>query len=172
MPITLIFGVVLVLYPEPEPEPEMRSQFWLRLASTLHTFGGLPRYEELKAANILLGLYYLDASGHVPVNSDEFLKLYKKAMTEYTQKSFKLDRDFPLTCSTFAGYFLSRKATPKSTPSGSVGRVQRDSRKERGKAPKELRKRKQAESQSSHGLDGSMASSASNESDSHIQALS
>ena len=63
-----------------------------------------------KVANILLGLYYLDASGHVPVNSDDFLKLYKRAMTEYTQKSFKLDKDVPLTCSTFAGYFLSRKA--------------------------------------------------------------
>lgn len=63
-----------------------------------------------KVANILLGLYYLDASGHVPVNSDDFLKLYKKAMTEYAQKSFKLDKDVPLTCSTFAGYFLSRKA--------------------------------------------------------------
>ncbi|KEY74146.1 hypothetical protein S7711_00306 [Stachybotrys chartarum IBT 7711] len=62
-----------------------------------------------KTANILLGLYYLDASGHVPVNSDEFLKLYKKAMTEYTQKSFKLDKEVPLTCSTFANYFLSRK---------------------------------------------------------------
>lgn len=61
-------------------------------------------------ANILLGLFYLDASGHVPVNSDEFLKLYKKAMTEYTQKSFKLDKDLPLTCSTFANYFLSRRA--------------------------------------------------------------
>ncbi|KAH7329193.1 RNA polymerase II-associated protein [Stachybotrys elegans] len=62
-----------------------------------------------KVANILLGLYFLDASGHVPVNSGEFLKLYKKAMTEYTQKSFKLSKDVPLTCSTFASYFLSRK---------------------------------------------------------------
>lgn len=63
-----------------------------------------------KIANILLGLFYLDASGHVPVNSDDFLKLYRKAMTEYTQKSFKLDKEVPITCSTFAGYFLSRKA--------------------------------------------------------------
>ncbi|KAL7946197.1 hypothetical protein V8C42DRAFT_319848 [Trichoderma barbatum] len=63
-----------------------------------------------KVPNILLGLYYLDASGHVPVNSDEFLKLYKTAMIEYTQKSFKLDKEVPITCSTFAGYFLSRKA--------------------------------------------------------------
>lgn len=63
-----------------------------------------------KVGNILLGLYYLDASGHVPINSDEFVKLYKKAMTEYTQKSFKLNKDVPLTCNTFANYFLSRKA--------------------------------------------------------------
>ncbi|KAL6891414.1 TPR-like protein [Trichoderma longibrachiatum] len=63
-----------------------------------------------KIANILLGLYYLDASGHVPVNSDEFLKLYKTAMIEYTQKAFKLDKEVPITCATFASYFLSRKA--------------------------------------------------------------
>lgn len=63
-----------------------------------------------KVANILLGLFYLDASSHVPVNSEEFLRLYKRAMTEYTQKSFKLDKDLPLTCSTFSSYFLSRKA--------------------------------------------------------------
>ncbi|KAF4124123.1 hypothetical protein GMORB2_5839 [Geosmithia morbida] len=62
-----------------------------------------------KIANILLGQFYLDSSGHVPVNSDEFLGLYKKAMTDFTQKAFKLDKDEPLTCSTFASYFLSRK---------------------------------------------------------------
>lgn len=62
-----------------------------------------------KIANILLGLHCLDASGHVPTNSPEFIRLYKKAMTEYTQKSFKLDKDLPLTCATFASFFLSRK---------------------------------------------------------------
>ncbi|TDZ71799.1 Tetratricopeptide repeat protein 1 [Colletotrichum trifolii] len=64
---------------------------------------------EHKVANVLVGLYYLDASGHMPTNSPEFLRLYKKAMTEYTQKSFKLDKNMPLTCSTFASYFLSRR---------------------------------------------------------------
>lgn len=63
-----------------------------------------------KVANILLGLYYLDKSGQVSTNSPEFLRLYKKGMTEYTQKAFKLDKNMPLTCATFAGYFLSRKA--------------------------------------------------------------
>lgn len=62
-----------------------------------------------KVANILLGLYYLDSSSHVPLNSPEFVRLYKKAMTEFTQKSFKLDKDSPLTCVTFAQFFLSTK---------------------------------------------------------------
>ncbi|PHH53530.1 Tetratricopeptide repeat protein 1 [Ceratocystis fimbriata CBS 114723] len=62
-----------------------------------------------KWANSLLGIYYLDASGRVPANSAEFLRLYKKAMTEYTQTAFKLDKNLPLTCSTFANYFLTRK---------------------------------------------------------------
>ncbi|CZT03670.1 related to tetratricopeptide repeat protein tpr1 [Rhynchosporium agropyri] len=65
-----------------------------------------------KIANILLGLFYLDSSSHVPTNGPEFLRLYKKAMTEYTQKAFKSDKDLPLTCATFAGYFLSRKSLP------------------------------------------------------------
>ncbi|KAI0405729.1 hypothetical protein F4802DRAFT_561712 [Xylaria palmicola] len=60
-------------------------------------------------ALILLGLYYLDASSKVPTQSPEFIKLYKKAMTEFTQKSFKIDKNQPLTCATFAGYFLSSK---------------------------------------------------------------
>ncbi|KAI8966890.1 TPR-like protein [Daldinia sp. FL1419] len=64
---------------------------------------------ESKTANILLGLYYLDASSRVPTNSPEFIRLYKKAMTEYTQKSFKIDKNQPLTCATFASYFLSSK---------------------------------------------------------------
>ncbi|KAI1878004.1 uncharacterized protein JN550_000186 [Neoarthrinium moseri] len=64
---------------------------------------------ESKIANILLGLYYLDSSAKVPTNSPDFIRLYKKAMTEFTQKSFKMDKNQPLTCATFAGYFLSRK---------------------------------------------------------------
>ncbi|KAH8673925.1 putative RNA polymerase II transcription elongation factor [Xylariales sp. PMI_506] len=67
---------------------------------------------ESKTANILLGLYYLDASAKVPTNSPDFIRLYKKAMTEFTQKSFKMDKNQPLTCATFAGYFLSRKQLP------------------------------------------------------------
>ncbi|KAH6720479.1 putative RNA polymerase II transcription elongation factor [Leptodontidium sp. MPI-SDFR-AT-0119] len=63
-----------------------------------------------KIATILIGLYYLDASSSIPTQSPEFSLLYKKAITEYIQKSFKLDSIFPLTCVTFASYFLSKKS--------------------------------------------------------------
>lgn len=65
-----------------------------------------------KIATILIGLCYLDASSSIPIESPEFIRLYKKAITEYIQKSFKLDSNFPLTCATFAGYFLFRKSFP------------------------------------------------------------
>jgi RNA polymerase-associated protein CTR9 len=58
----------------------------------------------------LIGLYYLDASNSIPIESPKFIRFYKKAITEYIQKSFKLDSNFPLTCATFASYFLSRKS--------------------------------------------------------------
>ena len=64
---------------------------------------------ESKIANILLGQYYLDSSNRFPTSSPEFARLYKKAMTEYTQRAFKLDKSLPLTCVTFANFFLSRR---------------------------------------------------------------
>lgn len=63
---------------------------------------------ESKVASILLGLYWIDSSGHVPTGSAEFTRRYTKAISEYTQSAFKLDKEFPLTCATFAGYFASR----------------------------------------------------------------
>ncbi|KKA28265.1 hypothetical protein TD95_001854 [Thielaviopsis punctulata] len=62
-----------------------------------------------KWAQSLMGIYYLDASGRVPINSLEFLRLYSKSMTDYTQTAYKLDKNLPITCATFANYFLARK---------------------------------------------------------------
>lgn len=62
-----------------------------------------------KIANILLGLYYLDSSSKYSTSDPHFANIYKKAMTQYTQKAFKLDDRLPLGCATFGGYFLMRK---------------------------------------------------------------
>lgn len=41
-----------------------------------------------------------------------FGSLYKMAMTQYTQKAFKLDKEDPMTCALFGSYFLLRKQYP------------------------------------------------------------
>ncbi|KAI9741810.1 MAG: hypothetical protein M1834_000196 [Cirrosporium novae-zelandiae] len=61
---------------------------------------------------ILLSLFYLHDSNRHPPNDPMFASTYKKAMTEYTQKAYKLDKELPLTCATFGHYFLPRKAFP------------------------------------------------------------
>lgn len=59
-----------------------------------------------------MGLYYLNESSHYAITDPAFGPIYKKAMTQYTQKAFKLDKELPLTCATFGNYFLLRKAWP------------------------------------------------------------
>ncbi|KAL8854100.1 MAG: hypothetical protein Q9221_001020 [Calogaya cf. arnoldii] len=66
--------------------------------------------EYSKLANILLGLYYLHDSSHHATTDPSFGPIYKKAMTVYTQKAFKLDKELPLTCVTFGSYFMMRKS--------------------------------------------------------------
>jgi len=66
-----------------------------------------------KIANILLGLYHLHSSSQFATSDPNFRTVYQKAMTQYVQKSFKLDNALPLVNATFGGYFLSRKAYPQ-----------------------------------------------------------
>lgn len=63
-----------------------------------------------KIATILIGQYYLNQSSNFNHKDPEFAPLYKKAMEKYTQSAYKLDKDQPLTCATFGGYFLLRKS--------------------------------------------------------------
>ncbi|KAB8232149.1 putative RNA polymerase II transcription elongation factor (Ctr9) [Aspergillus alliaceus] len=63
-----------------------------------------------KVANILLAVYYLYDSSRHATTDPAFGSLYKVAMTHYTQKAFKLDKEYPMTCALFGGYFLLRKS--------------------------------------------------------------
>ncbi|KAL4868504.1 hypothetical protein BDV12DRAFT_185872 [Aspergillus spectabilis] len=65
-----------------------------------------------KVANILLAVYYLYDSSRHATTDPSFGSLYKLAMTQYTQKSFKLDKEYPMTCALFGSYFLLRKSYP------------------------------------------------------------
>jgi RNA polymerase-associated protein CTR9 len=63
-----------------------------------------------KYANILMAIYLLQYSSQFSTSDPQFIEAYKKAMTMYTQKAFKLDDKMPLAASTFGGFFLNRKA--------------------------------------------------------------
>ncbi|KAL2866304.1 putative RNA polymerase II transcription elongation factor (Ctr9) [Aspergillus lucknowensis] len=63
-----------------------------------------------KTANILLAVYYLYDSSRHATTDPSFGSLYKVAMTQYTQRAFKLDKEYPMTCALFGGYFLLRKS--------------------------------------------------------------
>ncbi|KAJ5584056.1 uncharacterized protein N7459_003856 [Penicillium hispanicum] len=67
---------------------------------------------ESKIANILLAVYYLYDSSRRATTDPMFGSLYKVAMTQYTQKAFKLDKEYPMTCALFGSYFLLRKQYP------------------------------------------------------------
>ncbi|EEP79310.1 conserved hypothetical protein [Uncinocarpus reesii 1704] len=68
--------------------------------------------DESKVANILLAAYYLHDSSRHSTTDPSFGSLYKLAMTQYTQKAFKLDKEYPMTCAMFGGYFLLRRHFP------------------------------------------------------------
>ena len=59
-----------------------------------------------KVAHALLGVYYLNESAKYPASDPQFNALYKKAMIEHTKKAYTIDKNFPLSCATFASYFL------------------------------------------------------------------
>ncbi|KAI5292076.1 hypothetical protein KEM52_006641 [Ascosphaera acerosa] len=65
-----------------------------------------------KAANTLLGAYYLWDSSRHATDDPQFGALYRTAMTQYTQKAYKLDKADPCTCAMFGSYFLLRKYFP------------------------------------------------------------
>lgn len=65
-----------------------------------------------KFANLLLGLYYINESSNYATTDPAFGPIYKTAMTQYTSRAFKLDKELPLACAAFGNYFLLRKAWP------------------------------------------------------------
>ncbi|KAJ6263890.1 hypothetical protein Dda_0027 [Drechslerella dactyloides] len=60
-----------------------------------------------KVANLLLGVYHLSFVSSLPETDPEFIKHYKKGMTDHIAKAYKLDKNMPLACTLFATYFFS-----------------------------------------------------------------
>lgn len=100
---------------DPDPRIGIGSCFW-QLGFKADAKTAWERALEInpnsKIANILIGLFHLDARSHVSTNSPEFVSHYETAMREYTQKAFKIDKEVPITNATFAQYFLAKKSWP------------------------------------------------------------
>ncbi|MCJ1435811.1 hypothetical protein MMC27_005186 [Xylographa pallens] len=98
---------------DPDPRIGIGCCLW-QLSHREEAHGAWERALEInpdsKIANILVGLYYVHDSNRFSTTESGFLPIYKKAMTVYTQRAFKLDKEYPLTCATFGGYFLARQA--------------------------------------------------------------
>src|SRR6201999_1916401 len=59
-----------------------------------------------KVAHALLGIYYLRESNRFKASEPEFTPLYRKTMIKHTKTAYTIDKNFPLSCATFASYFL------------------------------------------------------------------
>ncbi|KAF2087514.1 hypothetical protein K490DRAFT_41455 [Saccharata proteae CBS 121410] len=98
---------------EPDPRIGIGCCFW-QLGHREDAKDAWQRSLELnpssKIANILLGLYFVNQSSQYATTDPHFAPIYKKAIQVYTQKAFKLDPRYPLTCATFGNHFLASKA--------------------------------------------------------------
>ncbi|KAI9888859.1 MAG: hypothetical protein M1814_006209 [Vezdaea aestivalis] len=97
---------------DPDPRIGIGCCLW-NLGYKEDAYNAWKRALELNPAspigNVLLGLYYLQSTSHLPTSDPKFIENYKKAMTVYTQKSYKANQNVPLTCATFGAHFLSMK---------------------------------------------------------------
>lgn len=99
---------------EPDPRIGIGCCFW-QLGHKEHAKAAWERAQELtpdsRIANILMGVYFLDASSQYLPNEPEFKAMYGKAMA-YTQASFKKDGNFAMSNSTLGGYFAMKRSWP------------------------------------------------------------
>ncbi|KAF2755893.1 protein prenylyltransferase [Pseudovirgaria hyperparasitica] len=110
-----LYQMVLSRSPElidPDPRIGIGCCFW-ELGHKDDAKGAWTRALDLnpssKVAKILLGLYYLYTSAQFSPKDAKFQTSYKKAVTEYVQRAFKLDERYPLSCVAFGSHFLVTK---------------------------------------------------------------
>jgi RNA polymerase-associated protein CTR9 len=61
-----------------------------------------------KVAHILIATYYLDITSKMSEYDPAFMDNYRRVI-EHTQKAYKLDKNFPMACTTFASHFFAKK---------------------------------------------------------------
>lgn len=61
-----------------------------------------------KVAHILLALYHLSVTAATPEYDPKFMENYRQVI-DHTQKAYKIDKNFPMACTTFSSHFFSKK---------------------------------------------------------------
>ena len=62
-----------------------------------------------KVANTLVGLFHLRDSARFHPSDPAFTARYRRALTEYVERAYRLDPDAPLACAALGAYFLPRQ---------------------------------------------------------------
>jgi RNA polymerase-associated protein CTR9 len=105
-----------VLRMKPNMEPDPRIGIGLCLWHLGHREAAHKAWERALSlkpdSNViksLLGVYHLQKMNGYSHDSEEFVGHYQKAISEYIQKAFKINKDFPLACIGLASYFFNRR---------------------------------------------------------------
>lgn len=112
-PALALYQQVLAKRPDMDPDPRIGIGmcFW-QLGFKDDAKQAWERALELdpdsKAAHILMAEYYLHVIMSVPEFDPKFASLYK-IIIDHTQKAYKLDKNFPMACNTFANHFFAKK---------------------------------------------------------------
>ncbi|CAZ82941.1 unnamed protein product [Tuber melanosporum] len=104
-----------VLTKRPDMDPDPRIGIGLCCWHLGHKDDALVAWERAleldpnsKYAHILKALYHLHVTSNLSEYDPEFINNYRLVI-EHTQKAFKLDKQFPLACTTFASHFFIKK---------------------------------------------------------------
>ncbi|KAG0126328.1 hypothetical protein HOY82DRAFT_570367 [Tuber indicum] len=104
-----------VLTKRPDMDPDPRIGIGLCCWHLGHKDDALVAWERAleldpnsKYAQILKALYHLHVTSNLSEYDPEFINNYRLVI-EHTQKAFKLDKQFPLACTTFASHFFIKK---------------------------------------------------------------
>ncbi|PWW78060.1 hypothetical protein C7212DRAFT_293703 [Tuber magnatum] len=104
-----------VLTKRPDMDPDPRIGIGLCCWHLGHKDDALVAWERAleldpnsKYAHILKALYHLHVTSNLSEYDPEFINNYRLVI-EHTQKAFKLDKQFPLACTTFASHFFIKR---------------------------------------------------------------
>lgn len=108
-----------VLTKRPDMDPDPRLGIGLCFWHLGHKDDALLAWEraleldpDSKVAHILIALYYLHVTSGLSEYDPEFINNYRQVI-DHTQKAYKLDKNFPLACTTFASHFFVKKGYPQ-----------------------------------------------------------